>query len=127
MRGRSSLPPSTSPWGFACTRLIQIQIAVLFFFSGAEKLRGDDWWTGDAIWIAFTNNEFHTPILGLFATQYWLINLATYGTVLLEIAFPFLIWQRRTRPYLLAAAALLHVLIAVFLGLYFFSFVLHRA
>jgi hypothetical protein len=25
---------------------MQIQMAVLFFFSGAHKLRGDDWWTG---------------------------------------------------------------------------------
>ncbi len=120
----STLPPYTSPWGFACTRLIQIQMAVMFFFSGAEKLRGDDWWTGDAIWIAFTSNEFDAPFLSLFAAQYWLINLATYGTVLVEIAFPFLIWQRRTRPYLLAAAALLHVLIAIFLDLNYFSFVM---
>ena len=35
----ASLPPFTSRWAFACTRLMQIQMAVLFFFSAIGKLR----------------------------------------------------------------------------------------
>ncbi len=120
----STLPPYSSPWAFACTRLMQIQMAVLFFSSGGEKLRGIDWWTGDAIWNALVSNEYYTPMVGLFAAQYWLIVLATYGTVLVELAFPFLIWQRRTRPYFLAAAVLLHAMIAIIMGLHYFSFVM---
>src|SRR5262249_32011616 len=46
-------PAFTSPWAFACTRLMQTQMAVLFFLSGAFKLRGDDWWHGDAVWKVF--------------------------------------------------------------------------
>ena len=56
--------------------------------------------------------------------KYWLVNVATYATILIEIAFPFLIWQRATRPYLLAAAIFLHVQFAVLLGLFYFSFVM---
>ena len=47
--------------------------------------------------------------MDLFASRYWMVNVATYGTILIEVAFPFLIWQRRSRPYLLAAAIFLHV------------------
>ena len=42
-RGKASttlmprLPPYTSPWAGACTRLMQIQMAVLFFYSGVSK------------------------------------------------------------------------------------------
>ena len=60
----------------------------------------------------------------MLASQYWLVNLATYGTILIEIAFPFLIWQRSTRPYLLAAAIFLHLSSALLMGLFYFSFVM---
>jgi predicted DCC family thiol-disulfide oxidoreductase YuxK len=119
-----TLPPYASPWAGACTRLMQIQMAVLFFYSAVAKT-GDDWWEGDAIWLVFSNNEFYNSVLlDLFARQYWLVNIATYSTVLIEIAYPFLIWQSRTRPYMLAAALFLHLNFAIFMGLIYFSFVM---
>jgi predicted DCC family thiol-disulfide oxidoreductase YuxK len=118
-------PPYTSRWAGACTRLMQIQMAVLFFYSGAIKLRGDEWRYGDAIWLIFSSNDYYDGlVLDLFARHYWLVNVATYSTVLVEIAYPFLIWPRATRPYVLAAAVLLHVQIALFMGLFYFSFVM---
>jgi predicted DCC family thiol-disulfide oxidoreductase YuxK len=118
-------PPYSSAWAGACTRLMQIQMAVLFLCSGVEKIRGDDWWNGDAIWMVFTTNEFYNRIaLDLLASQYWLVNIATYGTILIELAYPFLIWQQRTRPYLLAAAIFLHLQFATFMGMPYFSFVM---
>ena len=103
-------PAFTSPWAFACTRLMQIQMAVLFFFSATDKLRGNDWWDGDAIWNVFVIDDYYNGmLLDLFASQYWLVNVATYATILIEIAFPFMIWQRASRPYLLAGAVLLHL------------------
>jgi predicted DCC family thiol-disulfide oxidoreductase YuxK len=119
------LPPYIGRWAGACTRLMQIQMAVLFFYSGVTKLQGDEWWNGDAIWSVFSSNEYYNGLLlDLFARHYWLVNVATYSTVLIELAFPFLIWQRSTRPYLLAAAIMLHVQFAVFMGLFYFSFVM---
>jgi predicted DCC family thiol-disulfide oxidoreductase YuxK len=121
----ATVPPYSSPSAGACIRLMQIQMAVLFFYSAVGKLRGDDWWEGDAIWIVFTNPEHYSrAILDLLASHYWLSNLGSYLTVLIELAFPFLIWQRRTRPYLLAAAIFLHSQFAVLMGLFYFSFVM---
>jgi len=117
--------PYTSVWAGACIRLMQIQMATLFFFSAVSKIRGDDWWNGDAMWVVFGTYDFYNRfLLSLFASHYWLVNVATYGTLLVEIAFPFLIWQRATRPYLLAAAVLLHVQIGIFMGMPYFSFVM---
>lgn len=126
-RGRlkARLPPYTSSWAGACTRLMQIQMAALFFYSGIEKLRGDEWWYGHAIWFLFTTNEYYDRfLLDLLARQYWLVNVATYSTILIELAFPFLIWQRRTRPYLLAAAIFLHLQFVFLMALYYFSVVM---
>jgi predicted DCC family thiol-disulfide oxidoreductase YuxK len=120
----ATLPPYVSPWTGACTRLMQIQMAVLFLYSGLSK-RADDWWNGDALWLVLTTNEYYNPVVvDLLARQYWLVNVATYATILIEVAYPFLIWQRRTRPYMLAAAIVLHLQFAIFLGLFYFAFVM---
>ena len=121
----STLPLYSSPWVGACTRLMQIQMAVLFFFSAISKLRGEDWWSGDAVWIMFTTNEHYNPFaLDVLAHQYWLVNVATYGTILIELAYTFLIWQRRTRVLLLVDAIVLHIMFAFLMGLFYFSFVM---
>ena len=84
-----------------------------------------EWWSGDAVWSVFTTSEFYNAaVVDLLAHQYWLVNIATHTTILIEIAYPFLIWQRRTRPYALAAAITLHVLLATLMGLIYFSFVM---
>jgi predicted DCC family thiol-disulfide oxidoreductase YuxK len=121
----AALPRYSSAWAGACTRLMQIQMATLFFFSAIEKIRGDEWWNGDAIWHLFATNEYYNDlILQVLARQYWMVNVATYGTILIELAFPFLIWHHRTRPYALAGAIFLHIQFALLMGLFYFSFVM---
>jgi predicted DCC family thiol-disulfide oxidoreductase YuxK len=121
----ATLPPYTSPWAGACTKLVQIQMVVLFLYSGIEKIRGDDWWDGNAIWLVFSTYEFYNGMpLDLLARQYWLVTVATYGTIFLEIAYAFLIWPRRTRPYLLAAAIFLHLMFMIVMGLVYFSYIM---
>lgn len=114
------VPPS-SPFHFTLRRLLQIQIAVVMLFSGLAKLRGDWWWSGDALWIALNNYEFANVPIGWLAAHYELVNVLTYGTLVLELGFAFLVWQRATRPFVLAAVVAMHVGIAVLMGLYLFS------
>ena len=119
------LPLYHSPWAGACIRLMQIQMAAIFFYSAISKLHSDIWLNGDAVWIMFTSIDYyHSLMVGLLASHYWIGNLATYGTILVEIAFPFMIWQQSTRPYLLVAAIVLHLLFAFLMGLFYFSFVM---
>lgn len=119
------LPRYRSRWAFACTRLMQIQMAVLFFFSATDKLRGDHWWDGDAIWLVFVSADYYNNfMLNILASNYWLSNVATYSVILIEVAFPFMIWQRASRPYLLAAAIFLHLQFALLMSLYYFSLVM---
>jgi len=122
---QADVPPYVSPWAGACTRLMQIQMVVLFFFSGIEKIRGDEWWSGDAIWSAFTVYEFYNnALVWLLAHQYWLVTVGSYGTIFIELAYAFLIWQHRTRPYVLSAAVFLHLSFGFGLGLIYFSFIM---
>jgi predicted DCC family thiol-disulfide oxidoreductase YuxK len=120
----ATLPPYHSRWAGACIRLMQIQMAVMLLYSGLSK-RGDDWWNGDAIWYVISTNQFYNgALLDLLARQYWLVNAATYATILIEVAYPFLIWQKRSRPYMLTAVVFLHLQFAVLMRLFYFSFVM---
>ena len=47
---------------------MQIQMAVLFFFSAVSKLRGDDWWSGDAVGTENLNPD----ILVMKAAKDWM-------------------------------------------------------
>jgi hypothetical protein len=62
------LPPYTSRWAGACIRLMQIQMAVLYFYSGTSKLQGDQWRHGEAIWLIFSSQDYYNGVLlDLFA------------------------------------------------------------
>jgi len=121
----ATLPPYTSPWAGACIRLMQIQMAVLFFYTGVSKIKWDVWRNGDAIWTVLSASDYYNGFyVDILANHYWIGVVATYATLLIELAFPFLIWQRSTRPYMLAAAIFLHLQFAIFLALIYFSFVM---
>jgi len=115
------LPLPTSQRAFACQRLMQLQMAVIYFSAGIEKLAGGMWWQGIAPWVALNNNETAFFPMGVLAEHFWLVNLMAYGTILIEVSYPFLIWGYKTRPFLLIAAVFLHVGIAVTMGMYYFA------
>jgi predicted DCC family thiol-disulfide oxidoreductase YuxK len=121
----ATLPPYRSPWAGACIRLMQIQMAVIFFYTGVSKIKWDEWRNGDAIWMTLSTSDYYNDVyLYVLAHQYWIGVLANYLTIFIEVAYPFLIWQKRSRPYMLAAAIFLHLQFAVILGLIHFSFVM---
>src|SRR5262249_53866354 len=43
--------------GFAY-RLMQIHLCIIYFISGASKLMGSTWWSGNAVWNVLANFEF---------------------------------------------------------------------
>ena len=123
-RRRGAAPAGASLGQAACLTLVRLQVAVIFFFAGVEKLRGDSWWGGWAVWVALANPEFANVPLAWFAQHLWVVNLMTYATLLVELAYPFLVWGRDTRPWVLGAALALTAGMGALLGLYLFSFVM---
>jgi hypothetical protein len=99
-------------------------MAIVFFFTAIQKLRGSQWWSGDAVWIAVNNVEFtQLPIAGLIAENPWLGVIATHCVLVIELAYPFLVWGRNTRPWIIGAAITLHFATAIVLGLYLFAWI----
>jgi hypothetical protein len=103
-------------------RLIQIHMCVIYACSGLAKLQGNMWWNGWATWMTISMPEFELISMRWLAyLPDWFIEaftwIATYGTLFLEIGFPFLIWSRTWRPVILFGVVMLHAGIGVFMGL----------
>ena len=98
-------------------RLLQVQICVVYFFSGCGKLFGASWWDGTALWGAAANVQYRTIDLTWMAGQPLLINAITLVTLFWEVAYAALIWPRLTRPLVLALAVAVHLGIGLAMGM----------
>ncbi len=90
-------------------RLWQFQLAMVYLSAGLWKMANPDWRSGLALHYVLNNPEFQR-IPGvvppaLFAATVFL----TYLTVAWELAFPVLVWFRRTRPAMLLLGLALHL------------------
>ncbi|MDR3639627.1 MAG: HTTM domain-containing protein [Isosphaeraceae bacterium] len=108
-------------------RLIQLHLAIVYGSSGLSKLMGVEWWNGTALEMILLTPEFRRLDPAWFFAHRWLLQLATHAALALEISYPVLIWVRPLRPLLLAAVFVMHVSIALMLGLTEFSLVMMAA
>jgi hypothetical protein len=102
-------------------RLCQIQVCVIYAYSGWEKLKGLSWWKGEAIWTVFANAQIARWHMNWIATFPLVITLLTYMTLLWEMYFPALIWSKKLRPWILVGGVGLHLGIGVVVFIPYFS------
>jgi hypothetical protein len=102
-------------------RVLQLHLCVVYLSSGFSKATGEQWWTGEAIWLAPMRPDLATMDFSWLARVPWLAWLACWGTLAVELGYPIFIWHRRTRAPMALATLGLHAGIAVALGLLSFS------
>ena len=122
--GSASLLPGPGVRANLALRLINVHMCLIYFFAGISKLQGESWWTGEAMWRAFSNLEYQSIDMTWLAWHPWLLNLMTHFCVLWEVFFCVLIWQPRLRPLMLAGAVVLHVGIGACLGMWTFGLIM---
>ncbi|MFP3592123.1 hypothetical protein [Chryseobacterium sp. SIMBA_038] len=110
----SALPPFK--------RLFQIHVCIIYFFAGFDKLIGINWWNGESIWKAinlpFATSTYDISFLGNYPILLTSIGL---GSALLELLYPFFVWNKKTSNFWISAIIVMHIGIAFILNLYFFS------
>ncbi|WP_435021825.1 DCC1-like thiol-disulfide oxidoreductase family protein [Tundrisphaera sp. TA3] len=102
-------------------RLIQCHLVLIYGLSGLSKLRGNPWWEGTAIWGTIAAGEFRLFDLTWLAAFPFLLNAMTHAAVALEVGYPALVWVRPIRPFIVAAAMMMHAAIGLTLGLFEFG------
>jgi hypothetical protein len=112
-------------------RMLQVHYCFMYLSAGLAKLKGPSWWNGTAPWYTMNNPEF-SPVhilwfrdfLGFLCQNKWLweiyMSAGVVFTLIVEIGFPFCVWTR-LRPVFVAGAILLHLGIALNMGLHVFS------
>lgn len=107
-----------------CARfLIAWQVCMVYFWAVFYKLGGDNWRDGTALYYVLHLSHFmpFPALSSLLSSNSTLVAFMTYATIVFQMAFPFLMWNPRLKPYLIGGAVLLHLSIAIVLGLVLFS------
>lgn len=109
--------------GSMAYRLCQIQVCVIYGYSGLKKLKGPSWWLGEAIWNGLADPQIARWDFSWLAKPPFPLMLAgvTYLTLAWEVYFPALVWIRPIRKPVLVIGVMLHLGIALFLNLPFFA------
>lgn len=126
------LPPQPLVSARLATRLIQINFCLIYFAAGTSKLLGSSWWNATApnrFLLNYSFAPFDVPAYVTFikwlVSHRWLweINgaIGVVGTLFLELGFPFLVWNRRMRWFMVSGSIIFHTLIALLMGLVMFS------
>ncbi|MEV0090349.1 HTTM domain-containing protein [Streptomyces sp. NPDC050738] len=103
--------------------VIMAEVCLVYSSAGWYKIQGSRWQDGTALYYPLKLDYF-TPWPGLsslLATSGVIVMLLTYGTVIVQVAFPFTLFNRRVKNVLLVMMMLEHAGIALLLGLPFFS------
>ncbi|MGJ1537617.1 hypothetical protein ACR784_21585 [Sphingobacterium multivorum] len=121
---RSWLPRAR--WAALVAQLFRLQLTVIYFFAGLGKAIGPTWWNGDAIWRAL-QQPLSPALVSIphaahqFAAIWTALGIAT---LLLEIGYPLLWFDKRIRVYVSTGIILMHIGIALTMGLVHFSCVM---
>ncbi|MFB8268137.1 HTTM domain-containing protein [Streptomyces sp. NPDC055955] len=107
----------------AALLVIMTEACLIYATAGWYKIQGSRWQDGTAVYYPLHLDYFSPwPALGdLLASHGLMVMLVSYGTVAVQVAFPFTLFNRRVKNVLLVAMMCEHAAIAVLLGLPFFS------
>ncbi|MGA5360856.1 HTTM domain-containing protein [Streptomyces purpurascens] len=103
--------------------VIMAEACLIYATAGWYKIQGSRWQDGTAVYYPL-HLEYFSPwpaLADLLSASGTMVMLVTYGTVLVQVAFPFTLFNRRVKNVLLALMITEHAVIAVVLGLPFFS------
>ncbi|MFD7439953.1 HTTM domain-containing protein [Streptomyces sp. NPDC059909] len=107
----------------ATLAVIMAEVCLIYATAGWYKIQGSRWQDGSALYYPLKLDYF-TPwpaLSDILAGSGLIAMLLTYGTVIVQVAFPFTLFNRKVKNVLLVAMMLEHAGIAVLLGLPFFS------
>lgn len=119
-RGKKGDIPQVSLWP---QRLIQIQMAVMYGTTVIHKAYGELWLNGTAAWYPTRLAEFTRFPVPAFLDTTPFLQIATYGTLLIEIALATLVFAKPFRKWVLIGGLLLHGFIEWRMNIPLFAFI----
>lgn len=100
--------------------VLRLHVCIVYAAAGLSKAVGTQWWSGEAVWRALSLPDFAQFDAHVLAGWPLLLQLLSIGAMAVQLAYPLAVWTRLRVP-VVVAVELLHLGIAVFLGLWMFS------
>ncbi|MDN3310079.1 HTTM domain-containing protein [Microbacterium oryzae] len=99
------------------------QVCFVYASGGLYKAGGEPWSGGYAVYAPLMTERFGTwPVLSDLVTAWGpAVTIASWGSIILQIAFPFMLLSRPTRIIALFGIMSFHIGIGVLMGLPWFS------
>lgn len=106
-----------------CTDAVKLFVCMLYFFAGLAKINSD--WLLHAlplkIWLPAKND---LPLIGLALNYTWVAYAFSWIGCCYDLSIPFLLWNRRTRPYAYLVVVGFHILTAILFPIGMFPYVM---
>ncbi|MEU6666971.1 HTTM domain-containing protein [Streptomyces sp. NPDC046727] len=103
--------------------VIMAEACLIYATAGWYKIQGSRWQDGTAVYYPL-HLDYFSPWPGLadlMSSSGTIMMIVAYGTVMVQVAFPFTLFNRRVKNVLLVLMMTEHAVIAIVLGLPFFS------
>jgi hypothetical protein len=106
-RGKQEVPSRAQrPWA---QRMIQIQLAVLYFSAFCAKVNSPVWLNGTALYYVYHLEAFRRFPVPAWFLQPTMLKLGSWSTLAIEFSLGVLIWIKQLRYIVLALGLLLHL------------------
>jgi hypothetical protein len=103
--------------------ILTAQVSFVYVSGALYKAGGSPWQHGNAVYDPLMTDRFGTwPVLSDLITAWGpMVTVAAWGSIIMQLAFPFLLLTRPTRIIGLFAILTFHIAIGVLMGLPWFS------
>ncbi|HEY2018219.1 MAG TPA: HTTM domain-containing protein [Bryobacteraceae bacterium] len=95
-----------APWA---QRMIQIEMALLYFVTFWGKIQGPAWLDGTALYYVYHLDQFRRFPIPAFLKDIFMVRLETWFTLAVEFSLGVLVWFKEVRYYVLALGILVHL------------------
>jgi hypothetical protein len=120
-QGEAEPAPQISLWP---QRLVQFNMALIYFTTVWAKFFGPKWLNGVATWYPARLAEFYRFPVPHFMNDLPMVYLTTYGTLFIEFSLATLVFFRPLRNWILLAGVLLHGFIEYSMNIPLFSYLM---
>jgi hypothetical protein len=104
--------------------VLQIHLCFAYISSGFEKVQSPAWWSGNVIWRSLVQPDFRQYDFTWLARYPWLPMLSSWFTILIESGYWIAMWIPRVRVVWMMGIVVLHLGIALFMGLGLFGVIM---
>ncbi len=119
-RNQKGPVPEVSLWP---QRMVQIQMAIMYATTVIHKAYGELWQNGTAAWYPTRLAEFTRFPVPPFLDTTPFIQIATYGTLIVEIGLATLVFAKPYRKWVLLGGLALHGMIEWRMNIPLFAFI----